>query len=506
MPISQRKTGALLSYAVIGANSAVTLLLTPFMISMMGKAEFGLYSLVTSVVAYLTVLDLGFGNAIIRYTAKFRAENKEKEEQEMLGLFLILYCAISLITLIAGIIFSFNLHVFFSSTMTLIELEKARTMMLLLVFNVAITFPFSLFVSVVAGYEKFIFQKSLILLRVALNAIAMAILLYFGYKAIAMVVSLTAFNVITLILNYFYSTYKINVKIRFGKFKISFFKEIFYYSLYIFLNAIMDRIYWSTGQFVLGAVVSTTAVAIFAVAIQLQHMYMAFSTAIAGVFLPKVTAMVSKQLPESEISDLFIRTGRIQFIIMAYALTGFILFGRSFIDIWIGPGFEDAFTITLLFFIPLTIPLIQNLGITILQARNQMKFRSILYVIIAIISLILQIPFAKKWGAIGCAISISGSLIIGQILVMNVYYYKRQGINIPLFWKEIIKMSMTPLAVGLIGYVTLIERSITNFSDLIFYAGIFTCTYIPCAWFFAMNTYEKSLITKPAMSLLKKLS
>ena len=49
-------------------------------------------------------------------------------------------------------------------------------------------------------------------------------------------------------------------------------KEISIYSFWIFLNTIMDRIYWSTGQFVLGAMVGTVAVAVFAVAIQLQGM------------------------------------------------------------------------------------------------------------------------------------------------------------------------------------------------------------------------------------------
>lgn len=57
----------------------------------------------------------------------------------------------------------------------------------------------------------------------------------------------------------------------------------------------MDRIYWSTGQFVLGMFKGAAVVAVYAVAIQLQAIYMGFSTAISGVFLPKVTAMVTKE-------------------------------------------------------------------------------------------------------------------------------------------------------------------------------------------------------------------
>ena len=97
-------------------------------------------------------------------------------------------------------------------------------------------------------------------------------------------------------------------------------------------------------------------------------------------------------------SDLFIRTGRIQYIIIAFILTGFVVFGKSFIRLWAGSDYEDAYGITLCFFIPMTVPLIQNLGIIILQARNQMKFRSTLYVVIAFVSLVISIPLSKQYG------------------------------------------------------------------------------------------------------------
>lgn len=112
---------------------------------------------------------------------------------------------------------------------------------------------------------------------------------------------------------------------------------------------------------------------------------------------------------------------------MAFILSGFIVFGKYFIRFWAGDGYGDAYTIALLFLVPLTIPLIQNLGITILQARNQMRFRSEVYVIIALISLGFQIPLAKYYGGIGCAMAIAGALTLGQIIVMNIYYHKSRG-------------------------------------------------------------------------------
>jgi len=72
--VNQIKIGAALNYVIIGLNTLVGLLYTPYMLRMLGQNDYGLYSLVASVIAYLTILDFGFGNAIIRYTAKFRAE------------------------------------------------------------------------------------------------------------------------------------------------------------------------------------------------------------------------------------------------------------------------------------------------------------------------------------------------------------------------------------------------------------------------------------------------
>lgn len=496
MPVNQLKAGVVLNYVVIILNTVVGLLYTPYMLRMMGQSEYGLYSLVASVIAYLTVLDLGFGNAIVRYTAKFRAEKKTEEQYEMFGMFFLLYLVIGIIAFGIGLGLYFNVGTLFGNTMTAVELDRARIMMLLLVANLAFTFPMSIWGSIIQAYEDFVFQKSLNIFRIILNTAVMICLLHFGYKAVAMVVVQTIFNVLTLVLNFIYCRRKLNIHIyfRFKHFHWGFLKEVAIYSFWIFLNAIMDRVYWSTGQFVLGATVGTAAVAVFAIAIQLEGMYMQFSTAISSVFLPKVTAMVATNRSRKEISDLFIRTGRIQYIVLAYILSGFIIFGRQFIELWAGAGYSDAYIISLLFFIPLTVPLIQNLGITILQARNEMKFRSVLYIIIALVSLAMQIVLTRFFGGIGCAMGVSGALVVGQILIMNVYYQRRQDLDIKTFWKEISKMSIIPIV--LIFSSMLVIRhffALDSWGKLILGIAAFSLVYIPLFFRFSMTDDERNL-------------
>lgn len=507
MAINELKAGAALNYVSIVLHMVVGLIYTPYMLHMLGQSEFGLYSLAASIIAYLTVLDLGFGNAIIRYTAKFRAEGRQREQEEMFGMFLLLYVGIGVVAVVAGSVLTLNVDRLFSAKMTTAEVERTRIMLWLMTFNLAFTFPMSIWGSIMTAYERFVFQRIVSIVRGVLNPVVMVVLLVVGYKAIAMVVVTTTFNVVTLLLNYWYCKHRLYIHVRFARFRWAFLKEVSIYSFWIFLNVIMDRIYWSTGQFVLGIYKGSVAIAVYSVAIQLQQMYMMFSTAISSVFLPRVTSMVAKGNDRSTVSDLFIRTGRIQYIVMAYILTVFIVLGQPFIHLWAGAGYEDSYIIALLFFIPLTVPLIQNLGVIILQARNEMKFRSILYIIIALASLGLSIPLTKYYGGIGCAVGTATALTVGQIIIMNIYYRRKQSIAIGRFWREIGRMSVVPLMMGSVslGMIALLHINLLSVSRFALGVVIFSIFYLPLFWRFSMNDNERALFMKPINLLMQKI-
>ena len=503
MAINQIRAGIVLNYVVIVLNALVGLLYTPYMLRMMGQSEYGLYSIAASIIAYLTIMDFGFGNAIIRYTAKFRAEGRVEEQASMFGMFSLLYMVIGAIALIIGGVVCLNVESLFGATMSAEELSRASTILAIMTVNLALSFPMGIYGFIITAYEDFVFQKTLNIIRILLNTAVMICLLHFGYKAVAMVVVQTAFNVLTFVANWLYCRRKIRVRFSFRGFRWDFMREVTIYSFWIFLNAIMDRIYWSTGQFVLGVFSGTAMVAVFAVAIQLQSIYMSLSTAVTGVFLPKVSAMVASQASEAEVSDLFVRVGRIQYAVMAFILSGFIVFGQPFIRVWAGEAYLQAYVITLLFFVGLLIPLIQNMGITILQARNQMRFRSLLYIVIAIFSLGGQILLAKSYGAIGCAVSIVAALIIGQGVIMNIYYHRKQHIDIPLFWREIGKMSVVPIIMVCVGLWFTSRYDVSDIGNLFVGISLFSLIYLPLFWRFSLSAEERNMIKSPLFRVLK---
>lgn len=150
---------------------------------------------------------------------------------------------------------------------------------------------------------------------------------------------------------------------------------------------------------------------------------------------------------------LFVQVGRIQFLIQAMVVSGFALFGKPFIRLWVGEGYEVSYWVAVLLMLAATIPLIQNLGIEIQRALNKHQFRSIAYSVMAIVNLLISIYLCQRYGAIGSAVGTCISLLAANGAVMNWYYYKECGIDIPLFWKSIFCISkglIVPIASGIV--------------------------------------------------------
>jgi len=322
-------------------------------------------------------------------------------------------------------------------------------------------------------------------------------LLILGYRSIGMVVVTTILNISILLINMYFCLTKLKIKVYFKNFDFSLLKEIIGYSFFIFLNIIVDKINWSADQFILGAVSGTVSVAIYSVGAQINSYYLSFSTAISSVFLPKVTAMVTKKATDKDLSDLFIKIGRIQYVIMAYILSGFLLAGQDFINIWAGKDYNSAYYIAAILIIPVTVPVIQNLGIILLRAQNRQKFRSIVYVLIAVLNIVISIPLAKMYGGIGSAIGTAVALILGDVLVMNIYYYKKIHIDIPRFWREIFLMTIPAAIAFVCGIVISHFIGGSGYLSIIIKALILTIIYIPLMWFMGMNKYEKNLFASP---------
>ena len=142
----------------------INLIYTPFMLKILGESEYGIYSLVSSIIAYLNLLSLGFGASYIRFYSKYKQCEDEEGIAKLNGLYLIVFLTMGIVALITGLTLAFNVDVFFNNTYTANDLYIAKILMIFLAINMCISFPASVFVSYITSQEKFIFQKFFLLI------------------------------------------------------------------------------------------------------------------------------------------------------------------------------------------------------------------------------------------------------------------------------------------------------------------------------------------------------
>ena len=419
----------------------------------------------------------------------------------MFGMFFILYCGIGLIAFLIGLGLYFNVDVLFDATMNTEDLYKIRVMMLLMVFNIAFTFPMSIWGAIITAYENFVFQKLVNIARIILNPLVMILLLSMGYKAIAMVVVITLFNVATLCINAWYCKYRLNIKVKFARFKWGFLKEVSVYSLWIFLDTIVSRFYSSAGQIILGMYQGASIVAIYALAIHLKGLFTSFSVALNGVLLPRITALITNTNKNKEVSDLFIRIGRLQYFIISFVLVGFVIFGKEFVILWGGKNYVQTYYVALIILIPFFFDLISNMGIVILQAMNKLKYRSLPMLVGSLIGFVLAFPFTNKFGLYGCAWSVSLSILLSNVIASNIVFYKVAKIEVIKYWLGIFETIWLPLILIVLCLILKMHIKIESWESLIFYVLIFSLVYFLMFFKLCMNNEEKDMI----YSLLNKL-
>ena len=239
--VNQLKVGAALSYVSLAVGNIIGILYTPIMLRLLGQSEYGLYNLSNSIIGYLGVLDFGIGNAVIRYTAKYKALEDKESESNLYGMFIVIYSVLAILVIIAGSFFVMNTHLFFSSSLTATEMRRIQLMMALMIFNLAISFPFGIFGAIITAHEKFIFPKIVAIIRQILNPFIMIPLLLVGYRSLGMTVATTCLNLIFIWVNCYYCFKILKIKVKFKKMDFSLLKEIVGYSFFIFLNMIVDQ-------------------------------------------------------------------------------------------------------------------------------------------------------------------------------------------------------------------------------------------------------------------------
>ena len=501
--MKQRKLGIFLSYLNILLQVIIGFIYVPILLHFIGKGEYGLYQLMGSLIAYFSIMDFGLSAAVIRFYAKYKALKDSIGMENILAISVRGYGAVTVLALAIGFVCYGFLDVIFVGSMTVSEVNEAKQIFLLLLLNIVITLSTMVFRSVINAHERFLFLKGMETIQLVMQPVLVVLVLQRHPSAFSVAAVQTVLNLMLSGARVYYCFHDLHVKIHFHYWNNELFSEFKKLALSVFAVSLIDQVFWKTNQIILGIISGTTAVAVYSIASLIYMNYMALSTAISGVYLPHVTGMVARKEPISSLSELFIQIGRWQYYLLALVATGFIIFGKQFIALWAGPGFEDSYIITLLIILPFTVDLIQNIGLAIMQAMNRYDFRARIYFLTGILNLVLAIPLGIKYGGIGCAVATGISMIVGNGFIMNWYYAKEIHLAISSFWRQIGKISIVTLVCLMIGYIA--NEFIWPHGGMavfIIKASGYTLLYLVMIYAFAMSHPEKEKI----QAILKKVA
>ena len=164
---TQIKIGAILGYVNYAVKMIIQLLYVPIMLRLLGQSEYGVYQLVASLISYLSLLNFGFGGAYLRFYSK--CKHDPQKESTLNGTFLMVFSLFAFLALIAGTIITINSNAILGTKLTTQELSLAKILLAILTVNMVITFPISVFTSIITSRENFIFLRLLELAKSVLN-------------------------------------------------------------------------------------------------------------------------------------------------------------------------------------------------------------------------------------------------------------------------------------------------------------------------------------------------
>lgn len=492
--MSQLKKGVLLSYVNIFLTNTIGLVLTPFIIGSLGNSEYGLYALIGSLVAYLSLMDLGLNNTIVRFVAKYRAENDKKAEQQFLGTIMIIYLFISFVLLCIGALLYLNIETIFGKSLLPSQIADAKIMFLILLLNIAIAIPGGSFLAICTAYQQYVFPKILTIIRYLLRTVTVFAVLNLGGKSISLVIIDSVFTIGIILITFYYCIKKLGVRFSFKEKSKGVYKEIFSYSVWIFITVLIMSFQWNAGQLILGMHMNTIMVAVFSVGLMLGGYFGAFAGVINTMLLPKVAQMLADNQDSKEISNSMIAVGRLNACVSLFILSAFISLGQEFINLWVGSSYKDSWLIAVLIMLATIIPMTQSFGISVLEVKNKVKYKALATLFSMSIAIGFSYFLGKEYGIFGVLLPIVIGMFVNTI-INNILFVKFFDFNIIKFYKKTFMFQTLYTLVILAVFVFLKKYLVIDtWFKFVFSAIIYSVLFLSFYIMLLFNKEEKGLL------------
>ncbi len=492
--MKNRNIGIILSYAYTLLNMVIGLFMSSFLLRQLGDVEYGLYQTVSSFATYLVLLEFGTGSVMSRNVVV--ARNKKDEMLLKKNITTVWYMTVflSLIIVVVSLVFYCNIGRIYSKTMNIDQVSYAQKIFVWIVGYLLCSFYVQTLNGLFLGLENYKFGQTISIFRLVLRTTVLVSIILF-YKH-AIVISITDFivSLFVLIITYIYCKKKYKLTLKWNDFSFDIFKQSLPLCSALLIQSLVNQANNNVDKFIIGIQISLESVAVYSVAQYFYSIFSAITTIPISMYLPQIAKEIGENYNGKNITKTLVSPSRLICFLGGSILFGFFSCGKQFISIVYGESKVEAWLYSLIIMIPMLLNMITGPIINVLDVLNKRQSRSYALLFTTILNIIMTIFFINLWGIIGAVIATAIATILGQIIIMNIYYEKVLEIDIKLLYKKtmskIIPFQLVAAAIAFCLGVSISNRIVSFAAS----GAVYVMISFGLIYQFGINSSEKQMI------------
>lgn len=489
----EKRKGAILGYVYTALQAVVAIMYIPILLNNVGAAEYGLYQMLGSFVAYLSTMELPLSASIIRYYSKYKENCDSIKMENTLALGQRIFYAISVVFVITIFPIITIINTAYSDSLSNYERHEAIVMIIFMVINLIINMISYVYIAAITANERFVFLKIVNIVSLLIQPVAVLCFLFYFPYALTIVIIQLVINIVLFFVRKYYALNVLKCIVKYHGFDKQLIKNLLSLSTAVLVVVIADQIFWRTDQLIIGAYYGTEQVAVYSIGAQFNSIFISVGGVLSAMLIPVITR-ISQTNDKEKMALFFRKIGRFQSFLLSFFVCGVILFGKEFIFLIAGEGYELSYTIALLLMVPYSIGLIQNSAIYILQIYDKYYYRAYVMISIAIINIILTLFFISKWGIVGAALSTTIVLLLGDGIIMNILYSIKFNLKILSFFISVLPI-WTVACMSLLGGMFINMIVIDNlYLQLFVHVIIYSILFFILQYYICAKDDEKSIL------------
>ncbi len=481
------------------ATALITLAMTPFIIHSLGDAMYGLWIFVGSFLGYYGLMDFGLNSAIQRFLSRAIGSNDIEDANKIINTSLAIFAILGFIILFFSFIVAFAVP-FLIKNIT--EIDLFRKIVLILGLNFAVGFPLRVFSGILTANIRYDLSTAIELIKLTLRTILIIILLKSGHGIIALAFVTLIVDIGGYITKYFvvrrlYSYIVLSIKLIDNS-KI---RTLFGYSIYTFISKMADQLRFNVDKLVITIFIDLGSVTLYSIASRLVKYFMQFVASAIGMLTPIFSQYEAKN-NYAAIREKFIFTTKISSYLSIMIGGILIIFGKAFIQRWVGAKYLSAYPVLLVLVIPTIFALMQSPSIQLLYGISKHKFFAVSNSVEGIANLILSLILVKKYGLIGVAIGTAIPMVIIKLFVQPIFTCRAIKLSIRKYYFGVLLPTILNSSIVLVVFWFMVRNLIAvNYFKLLWLiiASIILFTF--CIFFLGFKDFERKYVKKIVLNL-----